>query len=482
MIDEATENFIGTKILPRAGAAVLVLMFAYLVSIAYEKGFIGPGTIFGGAAALCLALIGIGQWKRNERAEFGHILTGIGSCGLYFDFAGGHFFQHLYSGESVVALFVALSLVNLAYSLWKATRAFLAIGMTGGLVAALLPLQGNQPEMAAGLFFLILVSAAFVAARNKWADASLGLWLAAALSAIPIALNRASTWPLGVGTLEIAGLIGLAAFCWSSRRPQATPAIAAAAATLLTGIGAFALHPGLQGAGHIVAFSLAAAAVSLLAPDQAFRSTLIAGAAATALWVAPFGLERTTTLLLLPSLGALCCVAALKVRMAPCLVLAGAEMVLSLVPYTILIQDRGIEPRIDALYLLIVVVTCFAASSLARKIGEEAETIFLFGLGVALGRGAYLALTTFGLLGPTFAFTAAALLGSFVALAFGFVRNFRSLRMGSIAALALTMIKVVLYDLAQASQLVRVAILLILGIGLLGAGYWYIRRDASRSS
>lgn len=129
---EETEYFLGAKVLPRVGALVLVVMFVYFIGIAYDRGWIGPSTIFGSAVGLCAVLIGIGQWKRNDREEFGQILTGIGSAGLFVTFAGGNVFQHIYSGEILLKLFLGWSFFNLAYGFWQRSRAFVAPALQEG--------------------------------------------------------------------------------------------------------------------------------------------------------------------------------------------------------------------------------------------------------------------------------------------------------------------------------------------------------------
>lgn len=57
-MNEQAEYVLGAKVLPRVGAFVSVVMFVY------------P--------------IGIGQWIRNEREEYGQILTGLAlpACSL----------------------------------------------------------------------------------------------------------------------------------------------------------------------------------------------------------------------------------------------------------------------------------------------------------------------------------------------------------------------------------------------------------------
>lgn len=122
-----TEYMIGAKLLPKLGAGLVLLGVLFFVAWGYSSGWITPLMVFSGEILFCLGFIGVGQWKRNEREQFGQILTGIGSCGLYLSVAGGHLVQDLFSGNAMVITFMAFSFANLAYGLASKSKAFLAI-------------------------------------------------------------------------------------------------------------------------------------------------------------------------------------------------------------------------------------------------------------------------------------------------------------------------------------------------------------------
>jgi len=109
------ELALGSRGLLWVGGLVTVLGLAYLVGLAINRGLISPTTQFVGEMLLCLVFIGIGLWKRPQRVEFGDLLVGLGSCGMYLSFAAGHLDKHLYASEAVVGLFVGLSAVNVLY-------------------------------------------------------------------------------------------------------------------------------------------------------------------------------------------------------------------------------------------------------------------------------------------------------------------------------------------------------------------------------
>jgi len=215
---EDTEYLIGAKIMPKVGAAFMLLGLSYLVVLAYSKGLITPAMMFGIEVAFCAAFVLVGVLKRDMKEEYGQILTGIGSCGLYLVFAGGHLYYHLYQGETLVGLFFALSLANLAFSLWRSSRSFLTIGLLGGLVtASVLPnMKGDHSIVNAWIHFLILIPTALIIAKNKWMDMTVILWLSATTALVPI-LNGVLPWGDKVAILYVSTAICIAAYCWSYR-------------------------------------------------------------------------------------------------------------------------------------------------------------------------------------------------------------------------------------------------------------------------
>jgi uncharacterized membrane protein len=60
-------------------------------------------------------------------------------------------------------------------------------------------------------------------------------------------------------------------------------------------------------------------------------------------------------------------------------------------------------------------------------------------------------------------------------IALGFIYKARYLRFWSFGVFASALVKIFLYDLADLDPGVRVILLMVLGMGMVGAGYWYIR-------
>lgn len=165
---EDVEYNIGAKVLPWAGALTLILALGFFIAIGIERGWLTPAVQFGLALLSSAVFMLVGYRHREEREDFGQLLMGLGSCGVYLSFAGAHVFHKLFVGEVLVAAYFVWSLVNLGYSLIIGSRAFHAIGFVGGLLASILPLQNGNATAAALLHFSIVIPSMLAAVRVKW--------------------------------------------------------------------------------------------------------------------------------------------------------------------------------------------------------------------------------------------------------------------------------------------------------------------------
>ncbi|MEQ1822270.1 MAG: DUF2339 domain-containing protein [Fimbriimonadaceae bacterium] len=209
-VDEM-EYQIGLTGLLRGGTIIFLLGLLFLVAMAISKGWITPSIQFAGEIALCVSLIAVGQWKREEREDFGQILTGIGSCGLYFSFAGGHSFKHFYEGDTLVFLFLIWSLVNLVYSSWQSSKSFLIIGLIGGLIGSVMPSDRGQTSLIGVLHFLVLVPTAFVIIRNRWNGLAIVMWVLSGMALTPVFFSS-EAWILRLVAMYGSGLLSCFAY------------------------------------------------------------------------------------------------------------------------------------------------------------------------------------------------------------------------------------------------------------------------------
>ncbi len=305
------EYLLGAKALPWAAALLLLIGIGTLVSLGFSRGWITPWMLWWGGVSLSAGFIGVGQWKREEKEQFGQILTGIGSCGLYLTFGAGHVAQHLYSGETLVLQFVTLSLVNLGYALWRGSMAFLIIGVIGGFAGALMPLQEGKAELNVGLHMLILSASVVIAARHKWWSILSVLAASSFLLLAPM-IDLRGHLELKIGALYVNGLVILLGL---SRRDASTGwdehEVFTPLMAMVPAFWAFAILNTSIGALHVGVWSVAVIGVGLTAKLRLLRSRLIQSGVVLATCLAPFAFGLSVASAIEGSLAVLACLVAL---------------------------------------------------------------------------------------------------------------------------------------------------------------------------
>ncbi|MFN8218610.1 MAG: DUF2339 domain-containing protein [Fimbriimonadales bacterium] len=290
--DEDTEILIGTKVLPWVGAIMVVLAVLYFVVWGFSKGFITPTMVFTGEVAFCLGFIGLGLWKRQEGFDFGHILAGIGSCGLYLTFAGGHLVYHLFNGETLVALFALLSLANIAYAGRIASTAFLWIGTVGGLIGGILPVTRDAVPVGIALHGIVVASSAFVIARQKWFGSAIGLAVAGVAALVPLMVMNDQAWSVRIATVYATGVVGLSAVGYTYRRSEGDPyQLGIPIGILGLGIIGLLIRREPFGYAHLACLAAGTSLASLLLQDADARRQTWVGGIGTFLILAPITLE-----------------------------------------------------------------------------------------------------------------------------------------------------------------------------------------------
>lgn len=292
------EYKIGLTGLLRGGAIVVVLGMLFLVALAITRGWITLQMQWAGELALCAAFIGVGFWKRSEREEFGQLMTGIGSCGLYLSFAGAHVYKELITGETLVLAFVLLSMANLGFAFWKSARSFLAIGMIGGLVAAVLPMREGKVTLDVTLHLLILVPTTAIIVKNKWQELAVAMWIAAGLALIPVFDAEGQEWIVKLIGIYGSTALALAAYAFSFKdadtlmRPFDRYAAFLPVCAAVGAAAGVALDRAGHGSLHVLAISAACAGLALASANLTVKSMLWLSAAGVAVVFAPMGFSR----------------------------------------------------------------------------------------------------------------------------------------------------------------------------------------------
>ncbi len=329
------EYKIGLTGLLRGGAIVIVIAIIYLVALAVSKGYITPVVQFSGEIALCLAFVGLGFIKRNEKEEFGQLMVGIGSCGLYLSFAGAHLFKHLYSGETLVVLFVCLSFINFAFSHLKSSRSFLAIGMMGGFTAAMLPMSRYNATLDISLHFLILVPCALLVVKNKWLEMSMLLFVAAMAALIP-AMTYNHDWPVRLGGLYGTSLITALVYSLVWKETEFDPwGMLSGVFLVIGGVAALAFDETAHGSLHVLLLSGPAAVVGyLLTAKPGARNAFWLAGLSLSTALTPVGFHRLEAGFAYAGFSILLGIAALRFAPKALAGLSALNLSLGLVAYT----------------------------------------------------------------------------------------------------------------------------------------------------
>jgi uncharacterized membrane protein len=280
----------GINGLLRGGVIVVLCAFLFLVALFIGRGMLSPAMQFGGEITFCFALIGIGIWKREEKEDFGQLMIGLGSCGLYASFAGAHVYKHLISSEVLVGLFFFLSLTNLSVAeLWK-SKSFFSIGFLGGLVTALLPMMKNNHSVDLLLHFLILAPSAIVVARNKWAELGIAMWLLSSAALLPICMSDLPFWTRAI-SLHLNLVICLLTFGITGRAREMDPTFAAPpAASVVSGVILVLIDSGRTATLQAVSLAAATGLVALIYRKIAsVRDGVLAGGLISFVLFAPMG-------------------------------------------------------------------------------------------------------------------------------------------------------------------------------------------------
>ena len=483
VVRKDAEYLFGAQWLPRVGASLLILGIAFLIGLGVSNGWITPLMLFIGCVAISGGFIATGIWARHTREDFGNVLMGIGSCGMFATLVGGHVFQKLYSGEVLVSGFVIWSLANLAYAFAQRSRAFLTIGVVGGLLSAAMPTAEQAFDLSLGLHALILLTAWTIAARHRFSRAAVGIWAASAVSLLPVFFTQAVSNEVKVAAIMVATFGSLWTYLATSR--EGAPDERRALAIAMITVGALAQYGFGEDAGRsltTLAYAALAAALSWLFREDFDARTLLGWASlAIATLLAPLGLGAESATFLF-AIGAVTAgvVGAIGNRTSGLLSVLYLFAAHGAFGWWWMEGSFATRPGEWGLLIGLVAAGLGCAVGLWRAEEEGLELIPLFAIGAVLTRMAMLLPGQSDLRMMSLSVTAAWALYGATLLAVGFGTNRKILRYMGLGVLSTAVTKVLLIDLATATPELRVAALVALGLILVASGYAYIRKRSDR--
>jgi hypothetical protein len=471
----------GAKWLPRIGAALMVLGIAFLIGLGVNSGWITPKMLFTGAVLLCGTFIAIGLRLRDEHEDFGQVLSGIGSCGLFATFAGGHIYQNLYNGETMVLAFVLWSLANLGFAMWKKSLSFLSIGVIGGFLGSAMPLARDAFETSLGLHAMILVVSAAIIVAHRFGTVAVGLWIASMVSLLPAVIPTHLPWIERVVAVDLATLICVAAYLLGRPKPDAvTDRLVIGGLIWLGGILSFGLRWGMDGSWHTVGLSLATALLACsFWRDTVVRNALLWTAASLAFLLAPLGLDRLDAAFLYAGLALVLGVVGRIVKKDEPVTMASVSLPLSVVMYFTRFVFSSLPPaRSETIYLALLTLACV---SIAIGLGKRENDLrlalsFLIAWPAITRLGTILFALPSDFKLASFSATIAWVVFGVALLATGFIVNLRNYRYAALTVLIAAVGKVLMLDMATATPELRVAVLIGVGLALVGGGYAYVRK------
>ncbi len=476
-----SEYQLGAQWLPRIGAGLLVLGIAFLIGLGVTKGWITPPMLFTGAVVLCLAFVGIGQWMRDEREDFGQILTGIGSCGMFLTLAGGHVYQDLYSGETLVACFIFWSLANLAYAFWRSSRSFLVIGIIGGLLASVMPLSKDAYALSLTLHGAILLVSALTIIRQKLPSAAIGLWVGSGIALMPILIQTDVVWSARVAAVYLSTFVCLTAYLQS--RQKISVAEDQSAVGFLIGIAsliAFAIQWGIFGSYHVLIAAGACAAMGLAYQNEThIRNAFLWVAGVLAVVLAPFGLEREVAVYVQSGLAIVCGLAAAFTKRDLVNTFSALLTICAAISFVLLFD--GMKSHVDGEPGMLSALLAAAIAS-AVGVGKRANDprlalAFLAGWATISRLASILIALPSDFKLASFGVTISWIVFGSILLVIGFLANLKHYRYAALTVLLSAVGKVLMVDMATSTAELRVAVLLGVGVALLAGGYAYIRAE-----
>ncbi|MER7013893.1 DUF2339 domain-containing protein [Saccharopolyspora sp. NPDC000359] len=221
-------NLEPSRVLAWGGAGVTLLGVVFLLVLAVQRDWLGPGARVGGGAVLAGLLVAAGWWahRRSKGEETGRIAafalatTGFGA--LFLDVVAATSLYGFVPAPAGLGIGLLVSLAGLALAdFWKARPLALGVVLSSAICAPLITQLPNA--LLVGFLVLLQVAAAPVQVRRGWSSLALAAGVPVVLAAL-----AASVWgsffhdPVLVVAISLSVLMGVViAAITAGARPDA---------------------------------------------------------------------------------------------------------------------------------------------------------------------------------------------------------------------------------------------------------------------
>ncbi|KAA5833702.1 DUF2339 domain-containing protein [Saccharopolyspora hirsuta] len=501
-------NLEPSRVLAWVGAGVTLLGVVFLLVLAVQQDWLGPGARVGGGAVLAALLVAAGWWmhRRSKGEDAGRIaafaLATTGFAALFLDVVAATSLYGFVPAPVGLGVGLLVSVAGLALAdFWRARPLALGVVLSSAICAPLITQLPNA--LLVGFLILLQVAAAPVQVRRGWSALALAAGIPAVLAALVAAIWGSFFHdPVLVVAISLSVLAGVViAAITAGARPDAdrtSIGLLIAAPTPAFLAGPLLLEPpvaGLLGAGTTVLL-LAIWAVARFVP--AFRDWLshrftaavgamaAIAAAQTTLTVLDSSSWATALLCeaLLLSVGAFLLRSAGVLLGATCYATFGFLLaVVNEVPLTALLW-HGYAPGLAGLLcgLLIAAAAIVVPASAVRieKFPKSSPLWAATGLALLYGTASttmaaclLVSDTRNGFLTAHILITLTWVVAAIALLLRGV--RVKHLRIAGLVLIAASLAKLLLFDLATLDGVARVIAFLCAGLILLAAGSRYAR-------
>jgi len=480
---EKAEYLIGAQLLPRLGAALIVLVMVLSAVLGSSKGAnVDPRAILGIELLTCVAAIGIGEWKRNELEGFGQVLTAIGACGFYLATASAYYAFGILDDRATAGIMAILAILNLVYAVWRDSRAFHVIAIVGGLAGAVVPLAQQDYHCASAVFICVAAGGAVATGIRVWPILAIVQWLLSLGALVPM-IARDQPWNTLIPAFYIASLAPIFAYAYGMARTKAPAwALPAPAALFLTGYIGWGMQHTELGAVHVLALSLAAAGSSMALPrGSRVRLSLIVGAIALSAVLVPWCFPEAAASIAFSMLAIVAWLAGRTLSRLSAL-FAILEILFATLAYSMAVGKGASFSANNLMLSAIGLGIWFAAKAVSRATWNGAAVACLGYWALASRWTQFLVLSFYPGAGGFSTSTLSWIVYALALLILGFAVKSATMRFTSFAVMIVAVFKVLLFDLSTTSVASKMALLLLLGLLMLVGGYAYVRARHAPSS